>query len=62
MELVKHPRYARTVALAAPNDRERSQWYLQRYVAHLPAAGEMVLFAARTARLPHRVRDVVPHD
>ena len=31
-------------ALPAPNDRERTQWYFQRYVAHLPAAGEMVLF------------------
>ena len=32
------------VALAAPTERERTQWYFQRYVAHLPAAGEMVLF------------------
>ena len=32
------------VALPAPNDRERTQWYFQRYVAHLPAAGEIVLF------------------
>jgi polyphosphate kinase len=39
-----NPRYYRTVALAAPTDRERSQWYYQRYIAHLPAAGEMVLF------------------
>ena len=39
-----NPRAARVVALAAPTDRERSQWYFQRYVAHLPAAGEMVLF------------------
>jgi len=39
-----NPRYARVVALPAPSDRERSQWYFQRYVAHLPAAGEMVLF------------------
>ncbi len=31
-------------ALPAPNDRERTQWYFQRYAAHLPAAGEMVLF------------------
>ncbi len=38
-----NPRAARVVALAAPTDRERSQWYFQRYVAHLPAAGEMVL-------------------
>lgn len=35
---------ARVAALPAPNDRERTQWYFQRYVAHLPAAGEMVLF------------------
>ena len=39
-----NPRVARTVALPAPTERERSQWYFQRYVAHLPAAGEMVLF------------------
>jgi polyphosphate kinase len=39
-----NPRIARVVALPAPTDRERSQWYFQRYVAHLPAAGELVLF------------------
>ena len=39
-----NPRIARVVALPAPNDRERTQWYFQRYVSHLPAAGEMVLF------------------
>jgi polyphosphate kinase 2 len=39
-----NPRHARVVALAAPTEREKSQWYFQRYVAHLPAAGEMVLF------------------
>ncbi len=39
-----NPRICRTVALSAPSERERSQWYFQRYVAHLPAAGEMVLF------------------
>jgi polyphosphate kinase len=39
-----NPRVVRTVALAKPSDRERTQWYFQRYVAHLPAAGEMVLF------------------
>jgi polyphosphate kinase 2 len=38
------PRVARIAALPAPTDRERTQWYFQRYVAHLPAAGEMVLF------------------
>jgi polyphosphate kinase 2 len=39
-----NPRIVRTVALGKPSDRERSQWYFQRYVSHLPAAGEMVLF------------------
>ncbi|MCW2621671.1 MAG: hypothetical protein JWL64_1273, partial [Frankiales bacterium] len=39
-----NPRWAKVVALPAPTERERSQWYFQRYVAHLPAAGEMVLF------------------
>ena len=39
-----NPRHTRVVALAAPTERERTQWYFQRYVAHLPAAGEMVLF------------------
>ncbi len=38
------PRICRVVALTAPTERERTQWYFQRYVAHLPAAGEMVLF------------------
>jgi polyphosphate kinase len=38
-----NPRIARVVALPAPNDREKTQWYFQRYVANLPAAGEMVL-------------------
>jgi len=38
------PRVARVVALQAPTDRETSQWYFQRYVEHLPSAGEMVLF------------------
>ncbi len=39
-----NPRVVRVVALPAPNDRERTQWYFQRYVQHLPAAGEIVLF------------------
>ncbi|MFN3607271.1 MAG: polyphosphate kinase 2, partial [Cypionkella sp.] len=39
-----NPRVVRTVALPAPSDREKSQWYFQRYVPHLPAAGEIVLF------------------
>jgi polyphosphate kinase 2 len=38
------PRVCRVVALPAPTEREKTQWYFQRYVAHLPAAGEMVLF------------------
>jgi len=39
-----NPRVCRVVALPAPTEREKAQWYFQRYVAHLPAAGEMVLF------------------
>ena len=39
-----NPRVCRVTALPAPNDRERTQWYFQRYVSHLPAAGEIVLF------------------
>ncbi len=39
-----NPRVARVVALPAPTEREKSQWYFQRYVPHLPAGGEMVLF------------------
>lgn len=38
------PRVVRTAALPAPTDRERGQWYYQRYIAHLPAPGEIVLF------------------
>ncbi len=38
------PRTCRVAALPTPNSREKTQWYFQRYVAHLPAAGEMVLF------------------
>lgn len=38
------PRIARVVALGVPTEREKTQWYFQRYVSHLPAAGEMVLF------------------
>ncbi len=38
-----NPRYARVVALPAPTERENTQWYFQRYVTHLPAAGEVVL-------------------
>lgn len=39
-----NPRVCKIVALATPSDREKSQWYFQRYVPHLPAAGEMILF------------------
>ena len=39
-----NPRVVRTVALPVPTDRQKSEWFLQRYVPHLPAAGEMVLF------------------
>ena len=39
-----NPRIWRVVALPKPSDRERTQWYFQRYVAHLPAGGEIVLF------------------
>jgi polyphosphate kinase len=43
ISLALNPRYCRVVALPAPSERERTQWYFQRYVAHLPSAGEMVL-------------------
>src|SRR5215472_17352967 len=39
-----NPRGARVVALERPSEREQTEWYLQRYIAHLPAAGEIVLF------------------
>ena len=39
-----NPRICKVVALGTPSDREKTQWYFQRYVAHFPAAGEMVLF------------------
>lgn len=39
-----NPRVCKVVALGTPSDRDKTQWYFQRYVAHLPAAGEMVLF------------------
>ena len=44
--IIEHlnPRGARIVALEKPNDKERTQWYFQRYVSHLPSAGEIVLF------------------
>ena len=39
-----NPRYARVVALSKPSDKERGEWYFQRYVQHLPTAGEIVFF------------------
>ena len=44
--IVQHvsPRVVQTVALPAPTDREQTQWFFQRYIAHLPSAGEVVLF------------------
>jgi polyphosphate kinase 2 (PPK2 family) len=39
-----NPRIVKVVALATPTEKEKNQWYFQRYVAHLPAAGEMILF------------------
>jgi polyphosphate kinase 2 len=39
-----NPRVTKHIALPKPNDRERTQWYFQRYIAHLPSAGEIVLF------------------
>jgi polyphosphate kinase 2 len=44
MTALLNPRFARVVALPAPTEKERTQWYFQRYIAHLPSAGEMVLF------------------
>src|SRR4029077_1287698 len=44
LSLSLNPRICRVVALGTPTERERGQWYFQRYVAQLPAAGEMVLF------------------
>jgi polyphosphate kinase 2 len=44
MTALLNPRFVRVVALPAPTDRERTQWYFQRYITHLPSAGEMVLF------------------
>ena len=50
-----NPRVCRAVALPAPNDRERTQWYFQRYVPHLPAAGEIVLLRSQLVQ-PRRRR------
>jgi polyphosphate kinase 2 (PPK2 family) len=47
-----NPRICKVVALPAPTERERTQWYFQRYVTHLPAAGEIVLFDAAGTTAP----------
>jgi len=44
ISLTLNPRFCRVVALGTPTEREETQWYFQRYVAHLPSAGEMALF------------------
>ena len=44
MTALLNPRFVHVVALPAPTERERTQWYFQRYIGHLPSAGEMVLF------------------
>jgi polyphosphate kinase 2 len=44
ISLSLNPRFCRVVALGTPTEREKTQWYFQRYVEHLPSAGEMVLF------------------
>ena len=52
-----NPRIARVVALATPSDREKQQWYFQRYVPHLPSAGEMVLFDRSWYNFPRQPID-----
>jgi Polyphosphate kinase 2 (PPK2) len=47
-----NPRVVRTVALGTPTERERTQWYFQRYVAHLPAGGEIVCLTAAGTTAP----------
>src|ERR1700728_2671969 len=60
-----NPRFARIAALDKPSDRERAQWYFQRYIARLPTAGEIVLFD-RSWYNRARVEDVMgvcsPHE
>ncbi len=58
-----NPRNTRVVALAAPSDKEVTQWYFQRYVPHLPAAGELVLFDRSwyNRALGHRAGDGLLH-
>ena len=51
-----NPRTARVVALPAPNDRERTQWYFQRYVPHLPAGGVWIVLFDRSCVQPRRGR------
>lgn len=59
-----NPRGARVVALEIPTDREQTQWYFQRYVAHLPAAGELVMFDRRgtTGRALSGSWDIAPRS
>jgi polyphosphate kinase 2 len=60
-----NPRGAQVVALEKPSERERTQWYFQRYVAHLPAAGELVLFDRswyNRAGVERVMGFVSPHD
>ena len=57
------PRVFRTVALPAPSDREKSQMYMQRYMAHFPAAGEIVIFdRSWYNRARRRIRDGLLHE
>ena len=58
-------RYAKVVALGTASDREKSQWYFQRYIAHLPAAGEIVLFDRswyNRAGVEHVMGFCTPHE
>ena len=59
-----NPRVCRVAALPAPSERERTQWYFQRYVAHLPAGGEIVLFDRSWYNRAgvERVMDFCTHD
>jgi polyphosphate kinase len=60
-----NPRVARIAALPAPTERERTQWYFQRYVDHLPAAGELVLFDRswyNRAGVEHVMGFCTPHE
>ena len=55
-----NPRVCRVAALAKPTERERTQWYFQRYAAHLPSAGEIVLFDPDPDRPPIDSQRFVP--